>query len=132
MRVICIYHKGRLQKHGVHYLLYVAYRVKTPLRGTHHRYRYRFGIESSYRLKNQCRIRTTTKNPVIRLLFVGIAFVLVNLWTYLLWQFISVTRRGSRQIFRQVFSLNTLLEFVAHAVERHFPMIQAIFLPTEP
>lgn len=132
IRVICTYQKGRRHKHGVQYLLYVAHRIKTPLRGTHHRYRNRFGIESSYRLKNQCRIRTTSKNPVIRLLFVGIAFVLVNLWTYLLWRFISMTRRGSRQIFRQMFPLNTLLEFVAHAVERHFPVIQAVFLPTEP
>ncbi len=35
-------------------------------------YRKRFGIESSYRQKNLCRIPTTTKNPVTRLLFVGI------------------------------------------------------------
>ena len=47
-------------------------------------YRCRWGIETSYRLKNHCRIRTTTKNPVLRLLFVALAFILVNLWVYLL------------------------------------------------
>ena len=50
----------------------------------HHYYRQRFGIETSYRLKNHCRIRTTTKNPVLRLLFVALAFILVNLWVYLM------------------------------------------------
>ncbi len=51
----------------------------------HQDYRKRFGIETSYRLKNICRIRTTTKNPIIRLLYVGISFLLVNIWIYLLW-----------------------------------------------
>lgn len=46
-------------------------------------YRRRFGIESSYRQTNQCRIRTTTKCPVRRLLFVGIALLLRNVWVWL-------------------------------------------------
>ncbi len=46
-------------------------------------YRDRFDIETSYRIKNQCRIRSTTKKPALRLLFAALAFVLVNLWVYL-------------------------------------------------
>jgi len=48
----------------------------------HHHYRYRFGIEASYRVKNHARIRSTTKNPALRLLYVALAFILVNLWIY--------------------------------------------------
>ncbi len=33
----------------------------------------RWAIETSYWIKNHCRIRTTTKNPVLQLLFVALA-----------------------------------------------------------
>ena len=45
-------------------------------------YRKRFGIETSYRQMNQGRIRTCTRNPVLRLLFVGIALLLRNVWVW--------------------------------------------------
>ena len=129
MRVVCTYLKGFKGQHGLHYTLYVVHRVKVALSQLQAHYRDRFGIETSYRIKNQCRIRTTTKNPVVRLLFVALAFILVNLWIYLLWQFVSRTQRGGRVVYRERFSLKTMLEFLSHAVERHFPLITAIYLP---
>jgi hypothetical protein len=129
MRVICHYYKGFKGKHGIGYCLYVIHRVNIALHQIHQHYRERFGIETSYRIKNNCRIRTTTKNPVVRLLCVTLAFILVNLWVYLLWFFISRTRRGGRIIFRNLFRLKTMLNFLCHAVERHFPLITAIYLP---
>lgn len=129
MRVVCNYYKGFKGKHGIHYTLYVVHRVKVALHQLHHHYKDRFGIETSYRLKNHCRIRTTTKNPVTRFLFVALAFLLVNLQVYLLWHFVSQTQRGGRVVYRERFSLKTMLEFLCHAVERHFPPITAIYLP---
>ncbi len=41
-------------------IAYVVHKVSTSLNYIHQEYRQRFGIESSYRLKNICRIRTTT------------------------------------------------------------------------
>ena len=73
--VVCKYQKGKRGKHGIEYLAYVVYKVTIGLDYIYQDYRKRFGIESSYRLKNICRIRTTTKNPIIRLLFVGISKV---------------------------------------------------------
>jgi hypothetical protein len=46
-------------------------------------YRQRFGIETSYRQMNQVRARTTSRNPTLRLLLVGLAFILVNLYVAL-------------------------------------------------
>ena len=46
-------------------------------------YRLRFGIETSYRQMHEGRIRTTTRRPAVRLLYVGIALVLRNLWVWL-------------------------------------------------
>jgi Transposase DDE domain len=129
MRVVCNYQKGSKGKHGIQYSLYVVHRVSVALHQLHHHYKDRFGIETSYRIKSHCRIRTTTKNPVTRLLFVALAFILVNLWVYLLWYYVSRTQRGGRVVYPKVFSLKTMLEFLCHAVERHFPVCTAIYLP---
>jgi putative transposase len=77
--VVGVYRNGKQGKHGREYYAYVVYKVSLGLRAVHRDYRLRFGIESSYRLKNTCRIRTTMKKPVVRLLFVGIAFLLIDL-----------------------------------------------------
>jgi putative transposase len=129
MRVVCTYHKGSQGKHGIQYSLYVVHRVNIALHQLHRHYKDRFGIETSYRIKNQCRIRTTSKNPVTRLLFVALAFILVNLWVYLLWFFVSRTQRGGRIVYRELFGLKTMLEFLSSAVERHFLPITAVYLP---
>jgi putative transposase len=129
MRVICTYYKGFKGKHGIQYALYVVHRVSVALNQLHQHYKERFGIETSYRIKNHCRIRTTSKNPAVRFLFVALAFILVNLWVYLLWFFVSQSQRGGRLVYRELFSLKTMLEFLSLAVERHFPPITAIYLP---
>jgi len=103
--IICKYRKGKRGKRGIEYFAYVIYKAKASLSYIHQDYRKRFGIESSYRLKNLSRIRTNNKNPVLRLLFVGISFLLVNIWVNLLWLKISRKRRGCRLIYRQLFGL---------------------------
>ena len=130
MAVVCRYRKGAQGKHGVQHLLFVVYRADVALHQLPQHYRDRFGIETSYRLKNQCRIRTSTKNPVLRLLFVAVAFILVNLWIWLLWQFVSVTRRGGRRVYQERFPLKTMMEFICHAIEQHFPVIHEVYLPS--
>jgi len=51
---------------------------------------------------------------------------------YLLWTHIQITRRGGRWILRQHFCLKTMLEFLSHAVERHFPKRCQVLLPLSP
>jgi hypothetical protein len=58
MVVICRYRNGAHGKHGIQYLLYVVYRANVAWSQVHRHYRYRFGIETSYRIKNQARIRS--------------------------------------------------------------------------
>ena len=129
LAVVCRYSKGFRHKHGIEYLLYVVYGLNVTLGAIRTDYRKRFGIETSYRIKNHCRIRTTTKNPVVRLLFVALAFILVNIWITLLWTFVSATRRGGRRVYQDLFPLKTLLEFISQGVERLFPPKRVIYLP---
>ena len=80
--VVRRYLKGRYAKHGVKWF---AYAVAGLPRGTlpaqvFQWYRHRFGIETSYRQMNHVRARTTSRSPVLRLLLVGLAFILTNLY----------------------------------------------------
>jgi hypothetical protein len=46
-------------------------------------YRRRFGIETSYRQKNQAQAPTTSRDPVYRLLLEGLAYLLRQVWVVL-------------------------------------------------
>ena len=127
--VVCKYQKGKQGKHGIEYLAYVVYKVTIGLDYIYQDYRKRFGIESSYRLKNVCRIRTTTKNPIIRLLFVGISFLLVNIWIYLLWSKISKPRRGGRLVYHYLFTLKQMLAFLSNRVNRIYQVREIVYIP---
>jgi hypothetical protein len=129
--IICKYKKGKRGQNGLEYYVYVTYEVTTSLKHIHQCYRQRFGIETSYRLKNLCRIRTTTKKPTLRLLFVGISFLLVNIWVNLLWRKISKPKRGGRLIYRTIFPLKQMLSFLNQAVERIFQVVETIYIPLE-
>jgi putative transposase len=126
--IICKYKKGKRKQHGIEYFAYVVSKAKVNLSYIHQDYRRRFGIESSYRLKKLCRIRTNNKKPVLRLLFVGISFILVNIWVYLLWFKISRKRKGCRLIYRQIFGLKQMLAFLRQAVERKYKTIESIYI----
>lgn len=128
--IVCKYRKGKRKKHGIQYFAYVIYKIKTNLDYIYQDYRKRFGIETSYRLKNICRIRTNNKNPVLRLLFIGISFLLVNIWVNFLWTRISRKRKGSRLIYRTLFTLKQMLAFLSQALQRKYQVVESIYLPS--
>jgi putative transposase len=80
-------------------------------------YRERFGIESSYRQLNQARIRTTTRKPLLRLLFVGLALVLRNVYVQLHWEVLSLPRRGQRVVDLSQLPLKAMLHWLAAVTE---------------
>jgi putative transposase len=45
---------------------------------------------------NQARIKTSTQNPALRLLFYAIALILRNVWVWLHAQIIAIPRQGGR------------------------------------
>lgn len=72
-------------------------------------YRARFGIETSYRQMNQCRIRTTSKRFEVRFLYVAIGFLLRNLWVWLHHAVLSTPRRGGVELHLERLRLRTML-----------------------
>lgn len=83
-------------------------------------YRQRFGIETSYRQVQEAGIKTTTRNPTLRLLFVGIALILRNLWVWVHWACLTKPRRGERQLRLDKLRFKTLLVGLVHLAEQPF------------
>ncbi len=119
--VSCRNYRGQWKRHGRQALVYACWGVKghscTWVRET---YRTRFGIESSYRQMNQARGRTSTRRPVLRLLYVGIALVLRNEWVWLHFEVLSSPRRGGRLIRLERLRLRTLLHWLSQVIEEAY------------
>ena len=58
----------------------VISQLNLPPRQTADEYRCRFGVKTSYRLMYTVRARTTSRSAELRLFFVTLAFLLLNLW----------------------------------------------------
>lgn len=93
-----IYQRGRRGKFGVKNLGYVVFGVSWNADKVCNAYSSRFAIESSYRMRNEVRPRTCTRNPTIRYLFAIISFMLKNIWLTMLWRYCSPLKRGPRTI----------------------------------
>ncbi len=86
--VVVKYAKGKYGHGGREYFAYAVYQPKCELHFLYEEYRLRFGIESTYRLMNRIRARTNSRRPIYRLLLVGIAFVLQNIWVMVKWTYV--------------------------------------------
>src|SRR5512142_1615943 len=119
--VKCRNYKGQWRRHGRQSLIYAygGYRPPSP-DSVFATYRLRFGIESSYRQMHEGRIRTSSRRPDVRLLYVGIALVLRNLWVWLHYTLLSMPRRGGRVILLERLRWETLLLWLLHVVEETF------------
>src|SRR3954447_16907736 len=72
--VQCRYYRGQWRRHGKQRLVYAYWGLQpASFDWVRQTYRLRFAIETTYRQLHQARIRTTTRDPVRRLLDVGIA-----------------------------------------------------------
>jgi putative transposase len=108
--VHCRYRRGRRGKHGRERLVYAYWGFTPPAPAVVSEvYRTRFGIETSYRQMNQGRARTCTRNPAVRLLLVGVALVLRNLWVWLHWQVLAGRQRGARRLRLEALTVKALL-----------------------
>jgi putative transposase len=82
------------------------------------RYRERFGIETSYRLMNQVRGRTSSRCPRLRLLYVGLGLLLCNVWVWLHWEQLSYPRRGKRVVDLNQLPLRAMADWIVRIVEQ--------------
>ncbi len=119
--VHCRNWRGQRRRHGRRTLVYAFWGVKPKTtQWIFQIYRDRFGIETSYRQLSEACIKTTTRNPILRLLFVGIALLLRNVWVWVHWVYLATPRRGGRKLNLHKLRFKTLLMWLTHLAEETF------------
>jgi len=117
--VKCRNRRGERGRHGREALVY-AYGglVPSSYQWVKDTYRTRFAIETSYRQLHQARIRTSTRDPLLRLLYVAVALVLRNVWAWLHWEALAQRRRGHRRVDLRRLTFRQMLLWLQHYAEQ--------------
>lgn len=125
------YSKGRLGKNKAVTYLFASSTSHPPLSRMLAEYRLRFGIESSYRLLSKSRIRTSTRDPKLRILYVATSLLLVNSWVDEKWNNLSTARRGpgGRDIHEELLPYGRFLAMLQYVLEQEYGFILAIEVP---
>jgi IS4 transposase len=99
-------------------LLYAMWKVRRSPREIRETYRKRFGIETSYRQMNQASIGTCARDPRLRLLFVGIALVLRNVWVWLHFKLAAGKWSAEPEQFLELLRFKEMLLWITQVVQR--------------
>ncbi len=109
--VCCKNLNGKRGKRGRKSFTFAYYGTKSNRAGWFFEtYRKRFGIETSYRQMHECRIRTSTRKPELRLLYFALAMLMRNCWICFERTFVMNNGRRRRQERENYFSFKDLLE----------------------
>jgi hypothetical protein len=119
---VCVKCRNRRGERGQRGRQALVYAYGGGLRPTSYRwvketYRTRFAIETTYRQLRQARIKTCTRDPVVRLLYVAVALILRNVWVWLHWAVLADRRRGGRRVDTNRLTFATLLLWLQHWAE---------------
>ncbi len=129
--VACKYSRGKYGKHGIHPCAYIVIgKLRLDPLQVYQEYRFRFGIESSYRAMNEVRARTSSTSALFRLLLVGLAFLLLNLWSYLKWSYLYAKQPGPRLVLHELFPLKTLCWWLYEVVKQRLGLRLEIYVPS--
>jgi putative transposase len=99
-------------------LLYAVWKVRRTWREIREIYRKRFGIETSYRQMNEARIKTCARDPRVRLLFVGIALVLRNVWVWIHFRLAKAKYSEEPRLFLELLRFKEMLLWITQIVQR--------------
>ena len=121
---ICVsYQNGKRGKNGLLVRAYAACEqdARTP-KQVEQTYRQRSAIETSFRTFREALATTTTRDPGIRLVYVGVAFLLRNLWILVGWTVLAQPRRGGRALPRW-FPFKRFRKWIGHALDERLGWI---------
>ncbi len=117
---------GRNKKYGNVNLGYVVYGINWKPRRIYRVYTNRFAIESSYRIRNIVKARTSTRNVVIRYLLTIISFLLKNIWVSLQWMFFSKVQRGPRTVAEDLFRFDFFRLLVWEGIRKKLKFVSFV------
>ena len=127
--VVKKYCKNRYGRSGTKIFSYAVLNTKIAVESVFEEYRKRFGIESSYRLMNSCRVRTSSRDPTYRLYLVFLTFLIMNYWIASQWLYISEPRRGGRIVHKDELALSTFRTLLDSALKKIFGLKVFLICP---
>jgi putative transposase len=129
--IVCRYKNGRFGDHGIQRFAYVTLgHLKMLPHQIADAYRRRFGIETGYRLMNTVRARTTSTSAAWRLFLVALALLLLNLWTYVKWQHLFISKPGPRQVLHHLLPLARWRMWLWEVIKQRQGFSLEIIIPT--
>lgn len=111
------------------WMLFVVIGVDWKPKTIYRRYRFRFGIETSYRILRRVRIKTTSRNPALRFFLFGFALLLVNIWAFLRWFVARIPGRGPHRLDPTRFQFQAFVSMLRRAVESIYGAVMTISMP---
>jgi putative transposase len=122
---------GRMERRA-DWLVFILINLDLTAKQARRLYRRRFGVETSYRCAGQVQAWTTSTNPALRFVLIGLSFFLQNVWLLLRWLYTQIPRRGRRRLDTKRFTLARFARFIVSAVERRYGCIHEITAPAVP
>jgi hypothetical protein len=99
------------------WLLFVVIALDWAPHTVYQRYRFRFGVESTYRILRRVRIKTSSRNPAFRFFTFGFALLLVNIWAYLRWFVARIPGPGPHRLHPVHFQFQCFVSLLRRAIE---------------
>ena len=127
--IIKKYSKCRYGRSGTKTFTYAVLNINVPVENVFEEYRSRFGIESSYRLMNSCRARTSSRDPEFRFYLMFLSFLILNYWVASKWLYVSETRKGGRKVYTDDLSSHTFCNLIDRALEKIFGLKNFLIQP---
>ena len=128
--IVCKNYRGQRKRHGRRTQLYAYWGIEPASHEwVYETYRKRFGIETSYRQMNEARIRTSSRNPLLRFLFVGLALILRNVWVWCHLNWLAVKRGRGIYLREELLRLGEMLLWLQHLVEEEFGLCMLKNIP---
>lgn len=115
-----VYLKGKKGEHGVIHHAFVVFGLSTSPRIIRDVYKHRFAIESTYRLRNTIKPKTSSRDPVLRYYYTLVTFICQNWWIALKWKYFVKNQRGPKVIDGKGFTLHHFIKLVSFEVYEKF------------
>ncbi len=117
-----VYLKGKRGKHGKRHHAFVICNVPHSFRWVREVYSQRFGIESSYRMKNIPKAKTCSKDPGIRYFYSLVSYMFQNTWIQIQWDRFAKVQRGPKVVRSRIFQLKHLISIIQSEILNLFPI----------
>ncbi len=114
------------------WIIYVLINTEMSVKEAHKGYRARFGIESSYKKMREARVRSNSRNPMLRFIYMALGLIMMNLWILIRYMYCQIARQGGRKVNEKQLPFHKFLSFLSQAVVKIYGLISCIYAIASP